>query len=128
MKISQKLSLHNRQSFGAGMKPRPFQELWTNFHPDQSTGSRLMNFTNFCKYFGCSQCVLYRFLKSCSVCFILDITKVYWAKKKQLVPGLIHIKTESRNLGMLGSCSIILLHLYYRLLLLQVFCREIETG
>ena len=29
---------------------------------------------------------------------------------------------------MLGSCSIILLHLYYRLLLLQVFCREIETG
>ena len=26
--------------------------------------------------------------------------------------GLIHTKTESRNLGMLGSCSFILLHVY----------------
>ena len=42
-----------------------------------------------------------------------DNGKEYWIRRIQLALGLIHTKTESRNLGALGSCSFIPLHRCY---------------
>ena len=48
--ISQKQFLDNQQFFDHILKSGSIQELWTGFHPDQWSGSRLMDFINLLNF------------------------------------------------------------------------------